>query len=130
MTTHRLRHTFATEILRLGVSLPALKQLLGHKDIRMTLRYVQVTQQDLQREFHAARHRTTQPHHAPVLSVLNCATSGGLPGIRQMLGATRHLLEMHRRQLSDEKSRRRLQRLDQRLLDVAVQLDRITTAEK
>jgi len=26
-------------MLRLGVSLPALMQLLGHKDIRMTLRY-------------------------------------------------------------------------------------------
>ena len=36
---HRLRHSFATEMLRLGVSLPALMQLLGHKDIRMTLRY-------------------------------------------------------------------------------------------
>ena len=49
------RHTYATEMVRLGVSLPALMQLLGHKDIRMTLRYVQVTQQDLQREFHLAR---------------------------------------------------------------------------
>jgi site-specific recombinase XerD len=55
VTPHRLRHSFATEMLRLGVSLPALMQLLGHKDIRMTLRYVQVTQQDLQREFHQAR---------------------------------------------------------------------------
>jgi integrase/recombinase XerD len=45
VTCHRLRHTFATEMVRLGVSLPALMQLLGHKDIRMTLRYVQVTQQ-------------------------------------------------------------------------------------
>ena len=36
---HRLRHTFATEMVRLGVSLPALMQMLGHKDIRMTLRY-------------------------------------------------------------------------------------------
>src|SRR5712691_4950987 len=45
---------YASEMLRLGVSLPALMQLLGRKDIRMTLRYVQVTQQDLQREFHTA----------------------------------------------------------------------------
>src|SRR2546423_19625 len=29
--THQLRHTFATEMLRLGVSLPALMQLPGHK---------------------------------------------------------------------------------------------------
>ena len=50
--------------------------------------------------------------------------------IRQALAATRHLLEMYRRGLPEEKTRRRLQRLDRRLLDVAVQLDRITTAEK
>jgi len=31
-------------MLRLGVSHPALMQLLGHNEIRMTLRYVQVTQ--------------------------------------------------------------------------------------
>jgi integrase/recombinase XerD len=31
---HQLRHTFATEMIRLGVSLPAVMQLLGHKDIR------------------------------------------------------------------------------------------------
>ncbi len=37
VTLHRLRHTFATEMLRLGVSLPSLMKLLGHKDIRMTL---------------------------------------------------------------------------------------------
>ena len=58
---HRLQHSFASEMLRLGVSLPALMQLLGHNDIRMTLRYVQVTQQDLQREFHRARLNTTTP---------------------------------------------------------------------
>lgn len=130
VTPHRLRHTFASEMLRLGVSLPALMQLLGHKDIRTTLRYVRVTQQDLQREFHSARRRAAQPHPVPVLSVPNSAASADLPGIRQALAATRHLLEIYRRGLPDEKARRRLQRLDRRLLDVAVQLDRITTAEK
>ena len=45
------RHSFATEMLRLGVSLPALMHLLGHKDIRMTMRYVEVSQLDLHREF-------------------------------------------------------------------------------
>ena len=127
---HRLRHTFASEMLRLGVSLPALMQLLGHKDIRMTLRYVQVTQQDLQREFHTARQRAIQPHQVPVLSIPNCATSTDLPGIRQALAATRYLLEMYRRRLPDEKTRRRLQRLDRRLLEIAKQLDTITTAGK
>jgi len=130
VTPHRLRHTFASEMLRLGVSLPAPMQLLGHKDIRMTLRYVRVTQQDLQREFHSARRRAAQPHPVPVLSVPNSAASADLPGIRQALAATRHLLEIYRWGLPAEKARRRLQRLDRRLLDVAVQLDRITTAEK
>ena len=117
-------------MLRLGVSLPALMQLLGRKDIRMTLRYVQVTQQDLQREFHTARERAAQPHRAPVLSVPNSPAGADLPTIRQALAATRHLLEMYRRRLDDSKIQRKLQRLDKRLLAVALQLDRIATAEK
>lgn len=125
-TPHRLRHTFASEMVRLGVSLPALMQLLGHKDIRMTLRYVQVTQQDLQREFHNAR-RLAQPHQIPVLAVPNCATSADPSGIRQAIEATRHLLEMYRRGLPDQNIRRRLQRLDRRLLAVTKQLDCITS---
>jgi site-specific recombinase XerD len=130
VTPHRLRHTYATEMLRLGVSLPALMQLLGHKDIRMTLRYVQVTQQDLQREFHTARQHAAPPHRAPVLSVPNCPAGADLPGIRQALAATRHLLEMYRRRLDDSKVQRKLQRLDKRLLAIASQLDRIVTLEK
>lgn len=129
VTPHRLRHTFASEMLRLGVSLPALMQLLGHKDIRMTLRYVQVTQQDLQREFHTARQHAFQPHPVPVLSAPNCPTSADPPGIRQAIAATRHLLEMYRRGLQDQKTRSRLQRLDRRLLTVAEQLERITAAK-
>jgi hypothetical protein len=43
---------------------------------------------------------------------------------------SRHLLEMYRRQLQDEKTRRKLQRLDKRLLNVASELDRFATAEK
>jgi site-specific recombinase XerD len=130
VTPHRLRHTFASEMVRLGVSLPALMQLLGHKDIRMTLRYVQVTQQDLQREFHAARQHATRPHQVPVLSLPNCPTTADPPGIRQAIAAARHLLEMYRRGLADEKTRRRLQRLDQRLLEISLQLDHIVTPEK
>jgi hypothetical protein len=117
-------------MVRRGVSLPALMQLLGHKDIRMTLRYVQVTLLDLQREFYSARQRATQPHQVPVRSIPNCPTIADPPGIRQAITATRHLLEMFRRGLTNEKTRRRLQRLDQRLLEVALQLDRIITSEK
>jgi site-specific recombinase XerD len=125
VTPHRLRHSFATEMLRLGVSLPALMKLLGHKDIRMTLRYAEVTQQDLQREFHQARQNAAHPHRLPTLALPKDIPSVGLPGVRQALEATRHLLEMYRRQLGDEKIRRTLQRLDKRLLTVASQLQSI-----
>jgi hypothetical protein len=37
---------------------------------------------------------------------------------------------MYRRRLDDSKIQRKLQRLDKRLLAVALQLDRIATAEK
>ena len=70
---------------------------------------------------------------AGLLSTLSLPTrtaGADLPGIQQALAATRHLLEMYRRQLSDEKTRRKLQRLDKRLRAVTSQLDRITTAEK
>ena len=71
ISPHRLRHTWASDMLRCGISLPALKELMGHKDIRMTLRYLKVTQPDLQREFYRARHNTPQPYCIPSLSVLH-----------------------------------------------------------
>ena len=130
VTPHRLRHSYATEMLRLGVSLPALMQLLGHKDISMTLRYVQVTQQDLQREFHAARQHAAQPHAIPALPTPNTTPNADLPGVCQALAATHHLLEMYRRQLADEKTRRKLRRLDRRILAVTSELDRLAASQK
>jgi integrase/recombinase XerD len=44
---HRFRHTFASDMLHAGVSLPALMQLMGHADIQTTLLYVQVTPQEV-----------------------------------------------------------------------------------
>src|SRR5215470_5027513 len=78
---HR-RHSFATEMLRLRVSLPALMQLLGHKDIRMTLRYVQVIQPDLQREFHLAR-QNAPLHRLPTLPIPHATLNSDLAAIHQ-----------------------------------------------
>ena len=82
----------------------------------------------MQREFYRARQNTAQPYCIPSLSV--STATADLPGIRHALAATRHLLEMYRRQLSDDKIRRRLQRLDRRLLDVDQQLQNIAAGEK
>jgi site-specific recombinase XerD len=128
ISPHRLRHTWASEMLRCGMSLPVLMQLMGHKDIRMTLRYLKVTQPDLQREFHKARQNTAVAYSVP--SISTSSATADLAGICKSLTAIRHLLEMYRRQFSDDKIRRRLQRLDRRLLDVALQLQRITIPEE
>jgi integrase len=44
---HRFRHTFASDMIRAGMSLPALMHLMGHSDIQTTLLYVTVTPQDV-----------------------------------------------------------------------------------
>jgi site-specific recombinase XerD len=126
---HQLRHSFATEMLRLGVSLPALMRMLGHKDIRMTLRYAQVTQEDLQREFYSARGNTVQPHRVPQRAGSTVARTG-LPGVRQALNSAHHLLEMFRRGLADGKQSRTLQLLSRRLSGALSQLDRFAKGEK
>ena len=130
ITPHPLRHTFATEMVRLGVSLPALMQLLGHRDIRMTLRYVQITQADLQREYFAARLKAAERYSMPQLAAPTGSIPAGLPGIRQALTGIRHLLEMYRRQLTDEKISRKLRRLDSRLLAVAAEIQKLGSTEK
>jgi integrase len=45
---HDLRHTFASHLVMNGVNLRAVQQLLGHKDIRMTMRYSHLSQEHLQ----------------------------------------------------------------------------------
>lgn len=36
---HDLRHTFASHLVMVGVNLRTVQELMGHKDIKMTMRY-------------------------------------------------------------------------------------------
>ena len=44
VTSHVLRHTYATHLLEMGMDIMTLKDLLGHSDIRTTLVYLHVAQ--------------------------------------------------------------------------------------
>ena len=60
------RHTFASDMVRAGVSLPALMQLMGHADIQTTMLYVQVTPQEVYLEYaRAVAKRTRLPMTPP-----------------------------------------------------------------
>ena len=48
---HRLRHTFGADMVRAGMSLPALQHLMGHSQIHTTMLYVQLAPQDVWREY-------------------------------------------------------------------------------
>jgi site-specific recombinase XerD len=63
MTTHRLRHTYATSMLAAGVSLPVLMKLLGHRHYQMTLRYAAITPETLRREFSDAAQAIEQRYN-------------------------------------------------------------------
>ena len=120
---HQFRHTYATEMLRSGVSFPVLMKLLGHVDPDMTMRYVQVALTDLQREFQIAR---SHPRHlAPQPKLPSTPVRAGLAGIIDALIATQQILQIFRRSLAQPNSRSRLDRLANRLTKILAEIKKL-----
>jgi len=117
VTPHQLRHTYATEMARAGMSLPVLKEILGHRTIRMTMRYVQVTQCDLQREYLATLEAIKERYDIPQPS--DAQRPGPLAPTHQdvlsVLTTVASLMERLRRDTCDATTKKKLQRLVERL---------------
>jgi site-specific recombinase XerD len=62
LSPHRLRHTFATHLVRAGVGIVTIRDLLGHRQITSTQIYLHSTAQDL---------RAAADRH-PIARLLNC----------------------------------------------------------
>jgi site-specific recombinase XerD len=70
ISPHRMRHTFATHLVRAGVGLVTIRDLLGHRLITSTQVYLHVTGDDLRAA--AARH--------PISGLLNTIKNLLVPG--------------------------------------------------
>ena len=57
---HDLRHTFATDLLNAGVSLPTLQELLGHTNLIITQRYARVADPTKRGQYFAAMDQLAQ----------------------------------------------------------------------
>jgi site-specific recombinase XerD len=113
---HQLRHSYATTMLRAGVSLPALMKLLGHHNANMTLLYVEVTQQDLQREYQTAR---LQPRHLmPVPPALHPPPPTSLAdaaAVQAALNSALRVMDLYRQFLAPANANRQFLLLSRRL---------------
>jgi site-specific recombinase XerD len=57
---HRFRHTFGSDMVRAGISLPALMRLMGHSNIHITMRYVELSRHDVWCEYIRALEKRVQ----------------------------------------------------------------------
>lgn len=97
----------------------------------MTLRSVQVNQNDPPREFHASPQKleANRLHLPLLLTATEPNHDAGISAVFQSMATSRQLLEMRRR-LPDGKLRRKLERLANRFLEVIAELETLFPAER
>jgi len=117
VTPHRLRHSFASELLCAGMRIVALAKLLGHRSIAMTLRYAALTPTHLFAQFYCAvekiraRQMFLPAPDSSLKSDQPFTPEEALYTLRQIATG----LETYRRDHPRLLRRRRLQRLGERL---------------
>jgi hypothetical protein len=124
---HQLRHTYGTEMLRAGVGSATVMKLLGHTDPGMTMRYVDVTLTDLQREFLLAR---SQPRHlAPQPKTSPTSLRTGHDGLIDSLLVAQNLMLVVRRSLQNDNTRSQFDRLANRLTKILTEIRKLKSTE-
>jgi integrase len=124
---HQLRHTYATEMLRSGVSVIAIMKLLGHKSLDMTMLYLEVALTDVEKEFYRA---LSQPRHlVPQPRPMTALPRPGLDGLIDSLLYAQHTLEMFRRSRPDGTVRHSLDRIANRLCKILSQTRELANEE-
>lgn len=66
ITSHQLRHTLASSLLGAGMSIFHIKEILGHRSLKMTLRYLKASPEDIAREFLSATTKLQEKYELAV----------------------------------------------------------------
>jgi len=121
LTTHRLRHTFATSLINGGMSLMGIMKLLGHRDYHMTLRYTKIADETVGREYFEALSRVAERYELPRLCAADPAESDPAALLKDAIcWITKHLCV--------ENLEPRAKLLIRRLQAATEQLERLRTA--
>ena len=117
ITSHRLRHTYATELLNAGMSLASLQQVLGHRSINMTLHYARLNLNTLATEYNDALAKTHERYQA---CLPDLATEGDLVLSIVVADAARQLIREAGECVREKRTK--LLRLARRLTNLGAQI--------
>ncbi len=115
MTSHRLRHTYATTLLSGGMSLVGLMKLLGHRSYTTTLRYAAVTQETIGNQYFGALHALEERYQLQLHR-----SDAAEPDPLQMLSDVARWIDKH--VAHDQDQPRTARRLNKRIERVSYEL--------